>query len=176
MSLSLYQQLLRDEYAKLSPILREIHGQQPELKASGVVQVEYGKGFLVRLLNRCFAMPREGKNVLTRLQIIRTENKEIWTREFNDQIFRTEQFIKNDLLIEQMGKIVLAFSLHEKKSGLEFRHEFSGIFSMKLPKIMSVATTAFIEAENDGWRIHVETRAPIVGLLIQYYGTFTVEL
>ncbi len=176
MSLSLYQQLLRENYSKLSPILREIHGQQPELKASGVVQVEYGKGFLVRLLNRCFAMPREGKNVLTKLHIIRTENKEIWTREFNNQIFRTEQFIKNDLLIEQMGKIVLAFSLHEKKSGLEFRHEFSGVFSMKLPKIMSVATTAFIEAENDGWRIHVETRAPIVGLLLKYYGTFTVEL
>ena len=171
---SIYQKLLQNDYLNLAPILQEIHGDKSNIKARGIVQIEYGNGILVKVINKLLKMPNQGTNVMTKLEVDRNANDEIWTREFNKTIFRTKQFIKNEYLIEQKGAIFLVFSLYVKDSGLEFQQEYTRFYKLKLPKILSVVTTAFIKAENESWHIHIEIKSPILGLLIKYYGTFNL--
>ncbi len=175
MAQSIYENLLKKDFFKLSPVLQQIHGGGTNIKAKGIVQVEYGDGFMIKLINKILKMPNQDKHIITELQINRSLEKEVWERDFNGRILRTEQYVKNDYLIEQMGNIILGFKLYVKNQGLEFEQDFTSIYNIRLPKLLSVSTTAFTIAQNNIWYVDVKTTSPIFGLLLRYHGSFKLE-
>ena len=157
------------------PILQEIYGPVTDLKAHGVVDIEHGKGPLVKLTNKLLKMPPAGKKVKVDLRINRSSDKEIWERNFNRHVLKTEQFQRNGYLIEKIGHILIGFKLSVKDGGLEFKQDFTCIHNIRLPRAMSINTTAYTKGEGDSWYVNVETTSSVLGLLLRYYGLIKLE-
>ncbi len=175
MAQSLYQSILQDDFSKMNPILQQIYGPVSNLEAHGIMDIEYGKGLLVKLANKLLRMPSAGKRVKVELRINRSSDREIWARKFNQHVLKTEQFHRNGYLIEKVGSIMIGFKLSVKDGGLEFRQDFACIHNIRLPKVMSINTTAYSKGEGDGWYVNVELTSPVLGLLLRYYGLIKLE-
>jgi hypothetical protein len=171
---SVYQKVLGTGFTELSPVLQEVHGAIVYLQASGSINVVYGKGWLIRLLNRISKMPPEGKDMKLRLEIKRFEDHEIWNRIFNERIFSTDQYAKNGLMLERSGWIGLGFELSTKNGALYFQQKFTKFAGIRVPGIIGLKSIASCIEEKDGWKVSVEVRSPIVGLVLKYNGSVQV--
>lgn len=172
---SVYQKVLGNSFATLAPVLQFVHGGVAELKGVGIIDVEYGKTKLIRILNKIANMPPEGKMMDLILEIKRFENKETWKRSFKRKIFSTEQFAKRGLMYERSGFMNLIFSLSVKDGSLYFEQKGTKFAGIPLPKILGVQTTASTIEVDNGWRVCVEVRSPIFGLMLKYSGSIQLE-
>lgn len=172
---SVYQKVLGNEFNNLSPVLKFAHGSIDKLKGIGIIDVEYGKNKLIRVLNKISNMPPEGKNLKLVLEINRIEHKETWKRNFNGKIFSTDQFKKKGLMYERSGLMTLVFMVFVKDGSLYFEQTLTKFASIPLPKFMGVHTTASSIEEDDGWRVSVEVISPLFGLMLKYTGLVQLE-
>lgn len=175
MQTSVYKKILGTEFEKLSTILQLSHGNVSHVKATGVIDVEYGKNIFVGILNKLSKMPPKGNNQKIKLRIERTEEKEIWERYFTKQTFSTDQFAKNGSLHERSGLMTLTFKMFVKEGGLYVVQESTLFAGIPLPKFMGVHATATSVEEGNGWRISVEVRSPVLGLMLRYSGLVKLE-
>jgi hypothetical protein len=172
---SIYQQLLGSEFENLGPILRLVHGSDSLVKARGQVSVVYGKGGIVRLLNRLMKVPPAHPSVDLRLEIQRNAERETWIRDFGGKPIVTEQWAENGLFIEAVGGVKMAMRLRVADGTLHFDPVHTKALGMKVPKWMQIAVAAHVQERDGGWEIFVETRSAILGLLFQYSGFIELE-
>lgn len=175
MSQSVYQKVLGAEFLKLSPVLQFVHSDVAEIRASGKIDVVYGKGAFIKMFNRMNKMPPEGKNQQLILEVKRFEDKETWKRSFNGKIFSTDQYESKGFLIERDKVIVLGFCLTIKDGSLYFEQKFTKFAGIRLPKFLGIFSTASATEENNGWKVEVGIRSPILGLLLKYNGVVQLE-
>jgi saccharopine dehydrogenase-like NADP-dependent oxidoreductase len=86
---TLFQSALRDRWALLPPEVRELHSVQDVESFSGVAHVMRGRSLIARLAAWFFGFPRAGKDVPITVTKTRTENGEIWERNFDGRVFRS---------------------------------------------------------------------------------------
>ncbi len=175
MSNSVYKKILGDEFTKLTPILRLSHGDANSIKATGIINVGYGKNIFVGVLNKLSKMPPKGNDQHIILTIERSEDMETWKRYFTKQIFSTDQFAKNGSLHERSGLMTLTFNMSVKNGSLYIVQEKTLFAGIPLPKFMGVHATATSIEEGNGWRVSVEVRSPLLGLMLRYSGLVQLE-
>ena len=175
MKRSLYRQVLQNEFEKMSPVLQKLHSATGDVKANGTVSMEYGKGSIIKLLNRLMGLPPEGKNIKMELQIRKNNESEIWIRKFNGFELRTEQFKYKDQLIEKFGVFTLGLNLLVINGSLQFRQNFVRMFRWRLPQAMSVNATASATEEENTWLLNVESNVFLLGLMFRYSGKIKLE-
>jgi len=126
-------------------------------------------------LNNLAKMPPRGLKQNVILTVERTETEEIWTRNFEGKIFRTSQFEKNGYMIEKSGPVALKFNLTEKDGSIYFVQKQTLFFGLAAPQLFGLRTIAnSIENEN-GWKVDVEVRSPLFGLMLCYKGLVKME-
>jgi hypothetical protein len=166
---TLYQRLLGEEFTHLPPVLREFHSLPHGGQAQGVLQVQYGRGFVRRALAKLLRLPREGKHIAVHLQVQAHDNHEIWVRHFDDLRVQTTQWQTGKLLIEKAGPLCFAFRLSADKETLRFDFSHNQIGAIKLPfTVLQVDAQA--RGLEDSWQIIVMIRVPLIGLLVEYRG------
>lgn len=172
---SVYQKILRQDFDKLGPSLQFSHGSEKLVKASGIIDVEYGENIFVGILNRISKMPPKGLQQKVTLTVERTDNEEVWTRDFQGKIFRTIQFEKNGYMIEKSGPAALQFILSEKNGNIHFVQKNMLFFGMVAPKIFGLQSIANSIEDENGWKVDVEVRSPLFGLMLKYKGEVKLE-
>jgi hypothetical protein len=172
---SIYQQLLGSEFENLGPILRLVHGSDAQVNASGQVSVVYGRGGIVRLLNRLMKVPPAHPSVHLRLEIQRNSERETWIRDFGGKPLVTEQWAEGGLFIEAVGGVKMAMRLRVADGFLHFDPVHTKAMGIKVPKWMQISVIAHVRERENGWEIFVETRSAILGLLFQYSGFIALE-
>ncbi len=168
-------QLLGADFALLEPTLQFVHGPAPSVHASGTVAVTYGKGPIVQVLNRLMDVPRVSAATPLRLEIQRSPTRETWIRDFAGKPLRTSQWAENGLFIEAVGHTEMAMRLHFAGGILRFDPVFTRFRGIKIPSWIAVSVRAEVRAQDGGWKILVETKSSILGLLFRYDGMIYLQ-
>ncbi len=110
----LYPQLLEGDFDKLPRALRLFHSAPGGGSASGTVTVRHVRSWLARLTG----FPPSGEGIPLKLQVIASEGREIWIRDFGGAELRTVQRREGDLMLETSGPVRLTFRLRADERGI----------------------------------------------------------
>jgi hypothetical protein len=166
---TLYQRVLGEEFAHLSPTLREFHGVPHGGQAQGMVCVRHGRGIIRHTLAKLLRLPPEGEHIAVHLQVQAQENCEIWVRHFEGVPVQTIQWQRDSFLIEKAGLLCFAFRVSNNEQTLQFDFSHNEIAGLRLP-LAVLKVEAQARGLEDGWHITVVIRAPFLGLLAEYQG------
>ena len=143
----LYRQLLKDDFDKLPPALRQFHSAPGGGRAVGRVAVRHASGLLARLLG----LPRSGDNVPMRLEVVASETQEIWIRRFGDVVRRSNQRLERDLLLETFGPVRLLFRVLADDRGMRFESQRARLWALPLP----LRVSAMERGGDSSWEFEV---------------------
>jgi saccharopine dehydrogenase-like NADP-dependent oxidoreductase len=87
--LTLFQAALADRWSLLPPEVRELHSVQDVESFSGHAQVTRGTSPIARFAAWFFCFPAAGDHVPLTITKTRTDNGEIWERNFSGRVFRS---------------------------------------------------------------------------------------
>ena len=107
----LYQRLLGDACHALLDVLRQVHGRDAHLAASGEMDVTVGRFVGAGLVRWALRMPRTEGRVPVELRVRREGEREEWDRRIGGWRFRTEQWAENGLMAETFGPLLFLASV-----------------------------------------------------------------
>lgn len=179
---ALYPQLLGSSWEKLADAVRAMHYTTTPVRASGSLRVERGKSFLARALIWVLGLPSAGAAIPTTLAVTQAGKCERWTRVFAGRPFVTVQWPSSrGLLVEYFGLCELHFHLEAHDGDLIYRQANAvmrlGPLRLPLPSWLAPQVSAHERAapEPHSTNISVHVRVPLLGLLVAYQGTMTLE-
>jgi hypothetical protein len=173
---SIYRDLLGADFDRLGPVLQHVHGPAPLVRATGIVEVKHGQGWLVRFANRMMAVPPAQEKANLRLEVRKNSEHETWIRDFGGKKpLVTEQWAENGLFIEAVGKIKMGMRLSFSNGILRFEPVFTKMFGIPIPKFLGVHVYAEVREQENGWTVLVETSSGMLGLLFRYSGMIVLQ-
>lgn len=174
LSHSLYRRWLGPAFDTLSPQVRALHEGSADAVWTGDIAVERGTGILARLAGVVLGLPPAMARTACTVSIAPDAGGgESWTREFGGHRLHTTQWLRDGLLHERMGQVVVGISPHVKDGELSWRTERATYLGLPLLRALYPNVTTR-EWEHDGrYCFDVRVSAPVVGLLFHYAGTLT---
>jgi hypothetical protein len=132
-----------------------------------------GKSPICRWIATLLALPPEGSGQPLRVTFEPVAGREIWTRDFGTAAFESVQFEHHGALCERLGPTTFVFELVAAPTGLKLALRGMRLLGIPLPKRLHPFVDT-LEYEQDGrYRFEVESRLPLVGLLVRYAGWLT---
>ena len=178
----LYPRLMGQAWERLDEAVRQFHGTQGGLRASGTFRIESGERWLARLMARGLGLPRASEAVALQLEVTPQGEGERWSRQFGpDQLVSAQQPGPENILIERHGLAEFRFQLREAGGALVYEtHSVAvglGPLRLSLPRWLAPQVTAREAPGTQPNRVltQVTIRAPLVGLLLQYEGEVEIE-
>jgi hypothetical protein len=171
-SASLYRRLLSG-YNQMPSALRSFH-EKPQ-RATGIMNVRWNKGGLRTLAARVMKVPEPGENLVCNLTVTETGMGEMWDRVFGKTRIITRQWIHKGFLIEQGGPFRFRMSVCADREGMTFRQVGCGLGPIPLPKFLAPTVQADVKGDDEGWQVHVEIGAPLLGWICLYEGRMVPE-
>jgi hypothetical protein len=167
----LYRQILGDAYEGLPAEIRELHGARA---GEGVASVERGKGLLSTMAARIIGFPKASSQIPVRVTFDRAGGREIWTRAFGAQQFKSEEFAGNGradrLLVEKFGPLEFAMALVVEGSKLSLKLRRWTAFGVPMPLGLAPRSQAFESAIDGVFHFDVTIGHPLAGLIVRYRG------
>jgi hypothetical protein len=93
------------------------------------VAVRRVSGWLAGLLG----FPPAGDGIPMRLQVIASENREVWIRRFGAAELRTVQRLEGDLLLESIGPVRISFRVLADDTGMRFHTQRARFWIVPIP-------------------------------------------
>jgi hypothetical protein len=180
-SVPLYKRILGEAWDALpAPIARLHNLTTKELKAEGIARVETGKHVFARLLAGLYGFPRAGEHVPVKVSFQRTDDGELWQRDFAGRRFSTFQFEgrghADKLLLERFGPVTFWMALVLKQGELHVVTRRWSIFGiLPLPLAFSPNASVYEFADGDDFCFHVEVKHWLMGLIVRYEGKLQIE-
>lgn len=168
----LYHRLLGNDFERLPPVLKSFH-RLGQGVGSGRFTVRRGNRTLHRMLAAMFGLPREGTELVTRLDVRVEGEREIWLRRFGDVEVASVQWQEGDLLIEKMGTMLLAFRLSADESGMRFHFDHARMLGLRLPRWLSPRVRATVRGGESSWFVEADVSVPGLGSITSYKGELT---
>lgn len=153
----LYPQLLNGDFEKLPQVLRDFHTTPGGGRASGTAVVRRTTGWLAGLIG----FPRSGDDIPLELQVIASDDREIWIRSFDGVPLRTVQRRDGDLMLETAGPIRIAFRLLADTQGMRFESMRARFWIFPLP----LRIEAQVWGNDSSWKFRVT-----VAMVGSYHG------
>jgi hypothetical protein len=175
----LYARVLGPSWQELHETVRRLHIASQGVRATGTFRVRRG-GWIARRLAWLAGLPQQSDAVPLLLVVTANGEREEWSRSFAGRPFVSRQWKHADgILAEHVGLFVQRFRLHVADGSLHYLNHSSavrlGFISLPLPNWMAPRVTASEIREGDQIIVSVETRLPLVGLLVSYGGTVSIE-
>jgi hypothetical protein len=166
----LFRRILGDRFDDLPEVLKRFHGSTTGGQARGTFLVERGNGWLRNAVASLFGMPKPGKEVPIRLEVVVDGERERWSRHFPGQSLSSLQWAEGGLLIESFGLGCFAFEL--VIDGSRLRHEFRRAWfaGIPLPRALAPFVDGWLDAGDTGWVVVVHVVFPILGEIVHYEG------
>jgi hypothetical protein len=159
----IYRALLEDDFEKLPTVLRVFHSAPGQRCATGALTIRRQSAFLAWLVG----FPPEGKHVPVRLDVVATEDEEIWTRWFGGVVRSSTQWAAGGLLVEEAGPIRIAFQIRACQGGMSFESRRAQVWGIPVP----LRIEAVVRGGETSWE--VEVKIAHVG---SYRGAMTLKL
>ena len=175
MTASLYERLLGDDFASLSPPLASFH-RQTAATAAGEFIVMRPSGPFIGLVARLMGLPAQGDNVPLRLVVQRDGHCETWRRWFGPTAMFTRQWQWRKLLIEAAGLMSFGIELRVRHGGMTFRSRRCWLLGLPLARLLAPRVTAVVLPQPEGWQVRVRIRLPLVGEVTRYQGQVTPDV
>jgi hypothetical protein len=169
---SLYRLILGSAYDALPAEIRQMHDDAPF--AEGEASVERGSGVLARMAAKLVGFPHAARQTPVRVTFERVEGREIWTRAFGREAFRSRQFAgtgrSDRLLVERFGPLEFGMGLVVEESKLLLKLRRWSAFGIPLPLWLGPRSAAFESVEQGLFHFNVEISHPFAGLIVRYRG------
>lgn len=178
MTTGLYHLLLGDSWNALPDVLKQVHGTDAQVAASGEMDVTLGRFIGAGLVRRVLRMPRTEGRVPVELRVHRDGEREHWDRRIGAWRFRTEQWAEDGLLAERFGSLVFPMAVSSDAESLTHssnRMLFPALGRRwSVPRWLSIRTwgTERRSASGPGaMDVSVRIETPWGWLLVGYDGT-----
>jgi hypothetical protein len=166
--MSLYQDLLGDDFSRLPQVLRQFHSHGDI--AEGDLTIKCGRGPLRRLLARLLRLPRDGRNVPVRLEVTAVPERETWRRHFAGRELTTSQWREGAHLVEKAGVLEFVVNVEGDERGIYHRFEYNRCCGIRLPHTLSLEVNGHALGDADRWHLEVVISNPLLGMLTTYRG------
>jgi hypothetical protein len=144
----LYRQLLKSDFERLPPALREFHSRPGGGRASGTVSVRHISGLLAWLAG----FPASGDNIPAQLEVVSGDNEEVWIRSFGGAVRKSIQRLSGDLLLEIAGPVRVFFRVRVDDRGMRFESQRVLLWMIPMP----VRVRARAGGGESAWDFEVE--------------------
>ena len=152
-SCSPYEAVLGEAFASLHPHVRRAH--LPPLSAQGTIDVEHGRGWLIRQIIWLMKLPAAGVGQPVRLDLGQDRQELVWTRRIGTSILETRQRASGSRLVERSGPGRVSFDLAVKDGALMYRQSSIHVAALPLPSSLSPSVSAVVSPELEGWQVKV---------------------
>lgn len=175
-----FQSALGDEWNALPTALRETHKVVDQKTLTGTAKVSRGSSVLTKIVAWVFRFPAACESIPVQVTKTRIGNAEIWSRDFDGQIFRSTLSTINRpasanklaMIQEQFGllKFVLALPIIE---GVMHMQVLSGsCLGVPIPSWLLPISNAREFTLNNRMHFSVELLGPLkTGLIVRYEGS-----
>jgi len=172
---TIYQRVLRDRLELLPPALARFLGDERGGRAVGRLTVTRSAGYCCGLAAAALGIPPAGDYDLI-LEVSPHGAGQRWLRRFGPHRLETTQTDHRGLLVESAGPASVGFQLTVESGVLLFRQSRFWVLGIPWPLWLAPR----FEASNwptagEGWRVRVEFRVPLLGLVGKYEGDVMLE-
>jgi len=176
----LFSIALGAQWQSLPDAIRNSHQVLDRVVLSGEAKISRGTSWLTQAVAWLFRFPQAIQNTPVQVVKTRTDDKEIWVRDFNGQIFRSTLSLvssKSDderlvgVVQEQFGlmKFVLQLSLVDNSMHLNVLR--GSCFGVPIPLMLLPISDSMEFVENNILHFSVRLLAPFnLGLIVHYEG------
>ena len=181
-TVSLYERLLGDAWHALPDVLKQVHGRDAQVAASGEMDVTLGRFIGAGLVRWVLRMPRTEGRLPVELRVRRDGEREHWDRRIGTWRFRTEQWAEDGLFTERFGRLVFPMAISSDSDSLT--HSSNRMLLPLLgrrwpvPRWLSIRTWGEerrSESNPDAMDVTVRIETPFGQLLVGYHGTLQVS-
>jgi hypothetical protein len=170
MTIPLYRRLLGARFDALPARVGELHDLTAPQVWAGRADVERGTSWVARAAARLLSLPPTGPDQALSVAFEPVAGREVWTRTFGRSVFQSLQYERGGRLFERVGPVSLVFALDVSSTGLSLQLTSVRLLGMPLPRWLHPSVRT-LESEHDGrYRFEVESRLPLLGLLVRYSG------
>ena len=148
-----YEAVLGEAFASLHAHVRRAH--LAPLHAQGTMDVEHGRGWLVRTLVWLMKLPAAGLRQPVQLEVVADGSELVWTRRIGRSILRTRQRASGSKLVERSGPGRISFDLAVEGGALLYRQSSIHVAGLQVPPSLSPRVEAVVSATADGWHVAV---------------------
>jgi hypothetical protein len=173
--LSLYRRLLGTRFDDLPVALRRFHDFEGGGRATGVFQVERGRGWLRNIVAMLMGFPPAGVNLPVVLEVVVEGDRERWVRRFPTKTVVSTQWERDGLLMEAIGPYSFSCSLKNEGSKLVYEFRRAWLAGMPLPFWLQGRADGMVTGDETGWLVNVRIFAPVLGEIIHYEGRVEPE-
>jgi len=172
----LYQRVLGDAWADLPVPIQRMHSLPQGARASGLAQIERGRGAIARLIAMLVGFPRAGRDVPVTVQFHADAHGELWERNFDGRRFASYQFADREaprvsIVHERFGPITMALRLDARADRLGIVPVAWRCLGVPLPRALMPIGETYEAVDGDGrFTFHVEIAHPWLGLIVRYRG------
>jgi hypothetical protein len=173
-SAPLYRHILGDAWNRLPAPLQTMHDLTNEMTASGLGEVERGKGWLAKLAATLFRFPPSGRDIPITVSFYRNGGREIWRRDFAGNRFASTQWEGRGryerLLCERFGPITVALALVVEDGRLVLVPRGWTLLGLPMPLRWAPGGNASEYAKEGRFWFDVEIDHPLTGVVVRYRG------
>ena len=155
--MSLYQQVMADQFANLAPEVKAFHSVLGVRQYSGYCNFEPAENPIAKLLCLGLGLPIRAFSESFGFELNATRDREIWSRYFPGFLMRSEMSRSNGKLVERFGLVRFHYRLVVESAALVMMLESVSVLGVKLPGFLA-PTIAAREHGVDG-RFHFSVRA-----------------
>ena len=178
----LYERLLGDAWHALPDVLKQVHGREAQVAASGEIDVTLGRFIGAGLVRWALRMPRTEGRLPVELRVRRDGEREHWDRRIGTWRFRTEQWAEDGLFTERFGQLVFPMAISSDSDSLT--HSSSRMLlpllrlRLSVPRWLSIRTWGEERqsaSSPNAMDVTVRIETPFGQLLVGYRGTLQVS-
>lgn len=171
MTPTLFQRLLGASFYNMPATLRTLHGRHGRASYAGRANVVRGRGLFAGLCARIAGLPPSAQDVEVRVDFDDdARGGEIWHRRFGGAPMRSRLRLRDGKLVERLGMVRLAFTLHVHEGALYWYVDGLRVLGLPLPAAWCKDVRCR-EREVDGrYEFLVEATLPIAGSIVRYEG------
>jgi len=173
--LAVYEAVMGEAYAKLSPAIQDLHRTGKGRAFAGKCSVTRGRNPLSHIVAAIIGFPKSGENIPVTVTVTPEGSGEMWTRNFGGQTFQshhslgTGQWARH--VTERFGPMAVHMAILEDNGKLRINTRGWSIFGLPLPKFLKPGGDVFETIDDEGrFTFHVDLTAPLFGRLCKYVG------
>jgi hypothetical protein len=173
----LYARVLGPHWADLPEPLRHMHSLGPDAHASGLADVDRGRGLLARLIAAVVGFPSAGRDIPVIVRFRADAHGELWERRFAGRRFESYQSAApaaataGPAVLERFGPIVMLLRLEARADRLDIVPAGWRLLGLPLPRFLMPIGETYEAVDQQGrFTFHVEVGHPWLGLIVRYRG------
>ena len=178
--LPVYEAVMGEAYAALSPAIQDLHRTGVGRAFTGQCTVTRGRNPLSHIVAAIVGFPKSGKDVPVTVTVTPGATGEMWSRDFGGRTFQSHHRLGTGRwtrhVTESFGPLSIHMAILEEAGKLRIKTRGWSILGMILPKFLRPGGDVFETIDDQGrFTFHVDLTAPLFGRLCKYHGWLEPE-